>query len=229
MIPLLAALAVFMFFWAIYYLMPHKKPELTSRESLTFTPPKLQHSYFGHKRYVKAVVAQLPDALDTMARALMVGYPLERAVDSVVSEMPNPIKGEFTLVSEQMQLGSRFREALLRFSRRVPAVEINFLISAVNIQREVGGNLSEILATLSRQLRARALLESKVRAMSAEARLSARVMIAVTASFVVGIWVLAPSFFSGLSESPVMLVLMGIAVLLLITGSLLIWRVSKVG
>jgi len=119
---------------------------------------------------------QLPDALDVMVRGVRAGYPFTVALALVGKEMPDPIGTEFGMTSDEINFGSTVDVALDNLNRRVGLDELLYVAMAVKIQHETGGNLAEILTRLSRLIRDRTMLKLKVRALSAEGRLSAVVL-----------------------------------------------------
>jgi len=119
---------------------------------------------------------QLPDALDLMSRALRAGHALPSAVQMVGDEMANPIAGEFSIVFDEVNYGISMKDALKNLSTRVPGTDVGYFVVAVLIQRETGGNLTEILGSISTIIRERLKLFGQIRVYSAEGRLSAWIL-----------------------------------------------------
>lgn len=130
----------------------------------------------GNKRLTK-LVEQLPDALELMARSLSAGLGLNDAFRLVAEEMPMPIAGEFGRITEEVRFGREYREAFEKMLARNPGVfDLRIMVSSIMLQRETGGNLIEILESISDTIRSRFLFDAKVKAMTAEAKASALVL-----------------------------------------------------
>jgi tight adherence protein B len=116
---------------------------------------------------------QLPDALDLLGRALRAGHAFGVSLQMVGEEMAEPIASEFRLVHDEVKFGVALDQALSNLSERVPSTDLRYFVVAVLIQRESGGNLTEVLSNLSRLIRQRLKLFAHVRVLSAEGRMSA--------------------------------------------------------
>jgi len=149
-------------------------------------------------RRMKKFVEQLPIAIDIVVRSLNAGHPLLSAISLVGREMPDPIGSEFGLLSDQLTFGLELDRAMLNMVDRVGADELNLLAVTVSVQRGTGGNLSEILENLSGMIRDRTLLKAKIRAISAEGRMTGRVMAAFPFVLYLLISTLAPQYFDPL-------------------------------
>jgi tight adherence protein B len=119
---------------------------------------------------------QLPDALDLIIRALRAGHAFSSALKMTGEEMPEPIAGEFRIVHDEINFGVSLQQALSHLSERVPLTDLRYFVVAVLIQRESGGNLTEILANLGRLIRERLKLLAKVKVLSSEGRMSAWIL-----------------------------------------------------
>ena len=116
---------------------------------------------------------QLPDALDLMARALRAGHAFGAGLQMIGDEMAEPIASEFRFVHDEVNFGVSLEQALTNLSVRVPITDLRYFVVAVLIQRDSGGNLTEVLTNLSRLIRQRLKLFWHVRVLSAEGRMSA--------------------------------------------------------
>lgn len=137
--------------------------------------PSVYLVYRRAKR-LKSFEAMLPEALDLIGRALRAGHSLSSALQMVGDEMPDPVGEEFRQTFDEINFGIATQDALQNLARRVPSTDLGFFVVAVLIQRETGGNLSEILANISGIIRERLKLLGKVRALSAEGRFSGIVL-----------------------------------------------------
>jgi tight adherence protein B len=129
------------------------------------------------KSRLSKLVEQLPDALELMARALSAGVGLSDAFRLVAEEMPMPIAAEFARIQEEVRFGREYREAFDKLLERNPGVfDLRIFVSSVMLQRDTGGNLIEILESISDTIRSRFLFDAKVKAMTSEARFSALIL-----------------------------------------------------
>ncbi|MEY4573543.1 MAG: hypothetical protein RLZ10_2833 [Bacteroidota bacterium] len=129
-----------------------------------------------NKRRIK-FEEQLPDALDFISRALLSGHGLSFAFTMVGDEFPNPLGEEFKKASDEINLGLSFGNALSGLSNRLISSDLNFFVVSLMIQRDTGGNLSDLLSSISFTIRERLKLKGKVRILASEAKLSAIILI----------------------------------------------------
>ena len=151
---------------------------------------------------MRAFEEQLPDAIDTMKRALRAGHPLGATLKLVADEMDDPVAGEFELTSGEINYGNDVRRAMLGLLSRVPSVTVMALVTSILVQKETGGNLSEILEKISAVIRGRFRFQRKVQTYSAEGRMSAWVLALVPLTLFVALWLTSPDYLSGLLEDP---------------------------
>jgi tight adherence protein B len=139
-----------------------------------------------------------PEAIDLIVRALRAGLPVQEAIGTVSRDIKDPVGGIFRRAQQEMQLGVPIDTALWRVAKTVQTDEFNFLIVALSIQRDTGGNLAETLANLSALLRARQQLRLKIRAFTSEARTTMLIMAGLP--FLVGgaLFLVSPSYISPL-------------------------------
>jgi tight adherence protein B len=143
-----------------------------------------------------------PEAVDLIVRALRAGLPVQEAISNVARDIKDPVGGVFRRAQHEMQLGVPIEQALWRVARTVQTDEFNFLIVAMSIQRDTGGNLAETLANLSALLRSRQQLRLKIRAFTSEAR--ATMLIMAGLPFLVGgaLFLIAPKYIGPLFTTP---------------------------
>ena len=119
---------------------------------------------------------QLPDALDLMGRAMRAGHAFPTALKMVGDEMSDPLAGEFATAFDEVNFGISMQDALMNLATRVPSTDLRYFVIAVLIQRETGGNLTELLSSISAIIRDRIKLLGQVRVLSAEGKMSAWVL-----------------------------------------------------
>ncbi|MBJ7309515.1 type II secretion system F family protein [Rugamonas sp. CCM 8940] len=120
---------------------------------------------------------QLPETADFLGRALRAGHSFSNVLQMVADELTEPIAGEFRATYEEINYGVPMNEALQNLALRIPLTDLRYLVIAVLIQRESGGNLAEVLGNISRLIRERLKLQAQVHVMSAEGRLSAWILV----------------------------------------------------
>jgi len=171
---------------------------------------------------------QFPDALDMVSQCLKAGQSLIQGIQAVAREMPEPARTEFRRTYEEIRLGRSLRDALQSHAARVENMEFNLLATAVLIQREVGGNLSELLDNASRTIRERFKLLSQVRALTGQNRLAARILGAFP--FVLGgaIYLLRPDLIMVLFTEEIGRTLLALALLLEGIGVYVMKRITTI-
>jgi tight adherence protein B len=117
---------------------------------------------------------QLPDMLNLMVNGLRAGFATLQAMEAVSRELPPPINDEFRRVVQEMQLGVSMEKALDNLLRRIPSDDLDLVVTAINVQREVGGNLAEILDTISYTIRERVRIKGEIRVLTAQVMYSGR-------------------------------------------------------
>jgi tight adherence protein B len=139
---------------------------------------------------------QLSDMLNLMVNGLRAGYSTMQALEAVSRELPAPISDEFRRVVQEMQIGIPMEKALDNLLRRIPSEDLDFVVTAINVQREVGGNLSEILDTISFTIRERVRIKGEIRVMTAQVRTSATVLSLIPVFLTVALWFISPEYIS---------------------------------
>ncbi|KDN28143.1 type II secretion system F family protein [Vibrio sp. D420a] len=171
---------------------------------------------------------QLPEALDIIRRALQAGQPLVQSLNEVGEEMPDPIGSEFKNTYNLLNYGYDLRLAILQMAERVPTVSMLAFSSAVMLQKETGGNLSENLQKVSEVLRARFKLERKIKTLSAESRLSAWILTLSPFALFFGLKVVSPDYIEPLYSDPRGITMVSIGIILLALGALWIKKIINI-
>src|SRR5262245_27308639 len=139
-----------------------------------FSP--IAYLLFLRYRRLEKCDAQLPQAIELMARALRAGHALQSAIELVSHDVPEPLAGEFRMVHEEQLLGLPLRDALMNLLERIPRDDMRFLTTALLLQKETGGNLVQILETTAHVMRERVRLRGQIRIYTAQARVTAWVV-----------------------------------------------------
>lgn len=158
--------------------------------------------YRQKKKRMAAFQRQLPDALDLIGRALRAGHAFFVGMKMIGDEFGEPIGPEFASASEEIAMGVTVPLALKNLAERVDSLDMRFFVIAVNIQRETGGNLAEIIDSLTRVIRARFQLDAKVNALAAEGKLSAYVLFGLPFAMGLLLHLLNPTFLRPLLTDP---------------------------
>ncbi len=137
---------------------------------------------------------QLADMLNLMVNGLRAGYSTLQAMEAISKELPPPISDEFRRVVQEMQIGIPMEGALDNLLRRIPSDDLDFVVTAINVQREVGGNLSEILETISFTIRERVKIKGDIRVITSQVRASGTVISLLPIFLTVVLWFLNPKY-----------------------------------
>lgn len=148
----------------------------------------------------KRMEEQFPIALDVFTRSLRAGHPIAAAINLVTTEIGDPIGSEFGLVSDEIAYGADLNDALLAMAERWDLEDMRMFVVSVSVQSETGGNLAEILESLSTVIRARASMYMKVRALSSEGRMTGWMLTALPVLTFLGVFLLSPSFYLDVAE-----------------------------
>ena len=183
-----------------------------------------------HKRAtrLKNFAAQLPDAMELVARALRAGHSLAAGMHVVAEEMPAPVSKEFGRVYEEQNLGIPLEEALKSMCERVPNLDLKFFVTSVAIQRQTGGDLAEILDKIGYVIRERYKILGAVKALTAEGRLSGVVLIGLPfALFLMMMW-MKPDYIELLWKDPMGVKMSIGAIILMLIGSYAIKKIVDI-
>lgn len=167
---------------------------------------------------------QLPDAIDIMVRSLKAGHPVPTALGLVARELADPCGTEFGLAVDEMTYGLDLPTALQNVAKRVGLEDLRFMVVAVMIQMQVGGNLSEVLMSLSRVIRERQRMRAKVVALSSEGRFSAIVLSALPFFLAAAVNVVNPRYYRDVWDDPIFLPIIGLGLVLMTFGIIVMYR-----
>ncbi len=183
---------------------------------------------FRRERRLRLLDAQLPDAVELVARALRAGHPLAPALQMVAQELPDPIGSEFGITFDEINYGVPLNEAMYNLARRVPADDLRFFAVAVVLQRETGGNLAEILDNIGKLIRERFKLLGTIRVLSAEGKLSAWILSLLPFGTALMINLVNPGFMNVLWTDPGGRKLVFGAAVLMVIGIFWLTRIVKI-
>ena len=180
------------------------------------------------RRRARKFADLLPQALQLAVSALRSGFSLPQAIDALVREGPEPVAGEFGRAVAEIRLGGELEDALERTAARNDSRDLAWLVMAIRIQREVGGNLSEVLETAVETMRERGRVARHVRALSAEGRMSAYVLVGLPAVLGIYMFMVRRDYVRPLYTEPIGIAMLGAALVMLCLGTFWMSRVIKV-
>jgi len=171
---------------------------------------------------------QFPDAIDLVARALRAGHALPAALQMTADEIADPVGAEFRVLFDQQNFGMSLPDALRAFGERLPLIDARFFVTAILTQREMGGDLSEVLDKLAAVIRERFKVKRHVRAASAHGRITGLVLGCLPPAVAGLLTLIAPEHIRLLVDDPIGIDMIAVALTLQITGVLIIRRIVDV-
>ncbi|RPI07702.1 MAG: type II secretion system F family protein [Acidobacteriales bacterium] len=162
----------------------------------------LPYFYVGRRRSKRMGMfeEQFPEALDFLARAMRAGHAFSVSLEMLADESSEPLAREFRQVFNEQNLGAPVEVALQNLGKRMPLLDVNFFVSAVMLQKETGGNLSEILVKLAYVIRERFKLKGQVRAASAHGRITGLILTLMPVVLMFALLVVAPGYLQGMAK-----------------------------
>lgn len=195
--------------------------------AVAFGLPWLQ-LFSARARRLRRFGYQLPEALDLIARAMRAGHSFPSGLEMVASEARPPISQELRMTADEINFGISVQEALVNLAHRVPSTDLSYFVVAVLIQRETGGNLAELLDKLAGLIRQRYRLLEKVRALSAEGRISAWILCVMPFAVAFLLYLINPRFLALLWEDGFGIKLLIGALVLMALGTFWMWRIIRI-
>jgi tight adherence protein B len=186
------------------------------------------YARWKRRRRILQLETQLPEAIDLIARAVRAGHPLSADLSMAAEEGPEPLASEFRITFEEQKFGLPFDEALLGLGDRVDVVDVRILITAILVQREVGGNLSEILETIAETMRARFNLKRQVRVYTAQGRMSGYTLAALPILVGLAITMINPAYMQTLFNESLGRAMLVVAGVMQLIGFLWIRRIVDI-
>lgn len=174
---------------------------------------------------------QLGDMLNLMVNGLRAGYSTMQAMEAISKELPTPINDEFRRVIQEMQLGVPMETALDNLLRRIPSDDLDFVVTAINVQREVGGNLAEILDSISYTIRERVRIKGEIRVMTAQVRASGTLLSIIPMGLALILWFMNPDYLLSFFEGPSPLCgwgAIGLIIIMIATGYFVMMKIADI-
>lgn len=180
------------------------------------------------RRRLRQFENALPDAIDLFARAMRAGHNIHSGLEVIAGETYDPVRMEFRKLMEELALGSQVDIALRSLAKRVPLVDLHFFVTGVVLQRQTGANIVGVMENLSLVIRERLNMAAKLKAHTAQQRLSATVMILAPIVTGVMFYFLKPDYLQVLWTDPVGTIFFMYAICSEILGALVLWRIASV-
>ncbi len=174
---------------------------------------------------------QLADMLNLMVNGLRAGYSTMQAMEAISRELPPPISDEFRRVVQEMQLGLPMEKTLDNLLRRIPSDDLDLVVAAINVQREVGGNLAEILETISHTIRERVRIKGEIRVLTSQVIYSGRFLAMMPLLIMVALWLLNKPYmmeFFNPETRVVGLILLAIGAIMIASGYFVMTRIATI-
>lgn len=186
--------------------------------------------YFRRRatRRLMAFQAQLPDAIDMLVSAMKAGYSFQAAMNFIGQEVPEPLGPEFSRFYDEQRLGVDVRTALLGMQERIDSMDLKMFTTAVLVQRDSGGTLSEVLANISDIMRERFALEGEIESLTAESRVSARILAGLPVVVLLGISLMNPAFMRPMWTQPVGQAMIGLAAASVMIGYFVMMKIADI-
>lgn len=180
------------------------------------------------KKRIRKFNDGLPDMINTMIGSLKAGYSLGQAIKTVSEESPSPIKEEIGILIKELSYGVTMEEGLNNLNARMPSIDLEILIRAILIQREVGGNLSEILEIIVNTIRQRKKIEREVRTFTAQGRLSGKIIGCLPIALGLILFLFDKQYITDFVGNIIGKIAIGIGILFAILGFIIINRITKI-
>jgi tight adherence protein B len=210
------------------YIVMHNNPFLGfGGLVLGFFLPRFYVKYRQGKR-LKDFNNQLGDTINLLANGLRSGYSLLQAMDAVAREMPPPISDEFQRVVREIGLGLSNERAMNNMMRRIPSDDLDLMITAVNVQHEVGGNLAEILETISHTIRERVRIKGEIKVLTSQQMISGYVVSFLPIGLGLALYVMNPAYMGAMFEEPCGWAMMAVGLISISAGFIAIRKIVNI-
>jgi len=205
-------------------------------DRIFFIPIAVIGGFVGPRIYIairksgrlKSFNSQLSDALNLMVNSLRAGYSTMQAIEVIGKEMPTPISDEFERVTLELQLGVPFDTAMNNLLRRMPSPDMDLVVTAMSVQREVGGNLAEVLDAISFTIRERVRIKGEIKALTSQGRITGYIITALPFALGAFLSFVNPDFIEPLFTEPCGWMMLGTSILLIVLGFFVINKIVSI-
>ncbi len=188
----------------------------------------LLHVIVKRNQRLNAFKREFPDAIDMMTSAIKSGHTFNKAMQLVAAEAPDPVGMEFRRTFEEYNLGLQLREVLINLTKRIDSADLKLFVTAILLQKETGGNLTEILEKISHTIRERFKLLGQIQTFTAQARMSGWILGLLPVIFVVIVTALHPDYLDPLFNDKLGHLLIVVAIFLQLVGFLIIRKIMNI-
>jgi tight adherence protein B len=212
----------------IFFIIMHGNPFLTlGGLVLGFFLPRFYVKMRQNKR-LKNFNDQLGDAINLLANGLRSGYSLLQAMDAVASEMPSPMSEEFQRVVREIGLGVTTQRAMENMLRRIPSDDLDLMITAISVQHEVGGNLAEILETISFTIRERIRIKGEIRVLTAQQSISGYVISVLPIGLGLILFIMNPDYMGAMFHDVCGIAMISVGGVMIVSGFFAIRKIMDI-
>lgn len=180
------------------------------------------------KRRLNAFNDQLGDTITLLANSLRSGYSIVQSMETVANQLPNPMASEFHRITQEIGLGLHYEQALNNMLRRMPSDDLDFMITAINIQGKVGGNLAEILDTIGHTIRERVRIKGEIRVLTAQQMISGYMLSAIPIILGLVLYMINKDYMLNLFRDPCGWIMVGVAALMIFAGFMIIKKIVNI-
>ena len=186
--------------------------------------------YVGYRKRQRlhAFNDQLGDTISLLANSLRSGFSIVQSMETVAEQLPDPIAGEFHRVGQEIGLGLNYEEALNNMLRRVPSDDLDLMITAVNIQGRVGGNLAEILDTIGHTIRERVRIKGEIRVLTAQQMISGYILTGLPIILGLVLYLINKEYIGRMFTDPCGWIMLGTSAVMITIGFLIIRKIVDI-
>jgi len=187
-------------------------------------------TYVGYRKRqrINAFNDQLADTISLLANSLRSGFSIVQSMETVAEQLPNPMASEFHRVVQEIGLGLNYEEALNNMLRRVPSEDLDLLITAVNIQGRVGGNLAEILDTIGHTIRERVRIKGEIRVLTAQQMISGYILTGLPVILGLVLYLINKEYIGRMFQDPCGWIMIGVSVIMIGLGFMIIRKIVNI-
>ncbi len=180
------------------------------------------------RRRLNAFNDQLGDSITLLANSLRSGFSIVQSMETVAQQLPDPIATEFHRVTQEIALGLHYEEALNNMLGRVPSDDLDLMITAINIQGKVGGNLAEILDTIGHTIRERVRIKGEIRVLTAQQMISGYILTALPVVLGLVLYLINKTYIGRMFQDPCGWIMIGVAAIMIGIGFVIIRKIVDI-
>ncbi len=180
------------------------------------------------RRRLNAFNDQLADTITLLANSLRSGFSIVQSMETVAEQLPDPMATEFHRVTQEIGLGLHYEEALYNMLRRVPSDDLDLMITAINIQGRVGGNLAEILDTIGHTIRERVRIKGEIRVLTAQQMISGYILTLLPVVLGLVLYLINPRYVGRMFNDPCGWIMIVVGVAMIVVGFLIIRKIVDI-